>query len=255
MIVLSYRSDSELKVPSATADAVDLGRGAYCYSVGVDASGDAIATALISCAAAASPQVRTRPGARRLPRPRRARLLPHQRHRPTPPLQQRAVQVRPGYLSSLGWGSPYLPPSRGCIARVGRCFTSAYAPAVLLLRRGDCACHRRDELCAKGGHRSDPNRAANRRRHRCCDLLRTANLRCGVRKGERPHREDRLDERDVPAEFTRTIAAEDCLDRRRADRYGDSWGLRVPLARGRSAIPDLRRSHRFVSGDLIGGRR
>ncbi len=48
--MLSYRSHYELKVPSAIADAVDLGRGSYCYSVGVDAFGDAIATALIPCA-------------------------------------------------------------------------------------------------------------------------------------------------------------------------------------------------------------
>lgn len=49
VIVLSYRSHSELKVPSAIADAVDLGRGSYCYSVGVDAFGDAIATVLVPC--------------------------------------------------------------------------------------------------------------------------------------------------------------------------------------------------------------
>jgi hypothetical protein len=49
VIVLSHRSHSELKVPPAIADAVDLGRGSYCYSVGVDVFGDAIATALIPC--------------------------------------------------------------------------------------------------------------------------------------------------------------------------------------------------------------
>ena len=49
VIVLSYRSHSELRVPPTIADAVDLGRGSYCYSVGVDVFGDAIATALISC--------------------------------------------------------------------------------------------------------------------------------------------------------------------------------------------------------------
>lgn len=49
VIVLSYRSHFELKVPASIADSVDLGRGSYCYTVGVDTAGDAIATELIPC--------------------------------------------------------------------------------------------------------------------------------------------------------------------------------------------------------------
>lgn len=72
VLVLSYRSHFELKVPPAIADAAELGRGTHCYSIGVDSSGDAIATALIQCApvgVAAGPIATVSPAAVASPTP------------------------------------------------------------------------------------------------------------------------------------------------------------------------------------------